>query len=120
MTPSLIELSNGEQWEYFVALTIFLFILGGLQVLLFVAVNHEISLREILSGQPPVLGSIDHSEISKIQNSGSKVTLSPCGCVYDGLASDGEDDRPFTGCDKLIAKMCETCNERVRFINSAN
>ena len=110
---------------YFTALTIFLFIVGALQLLIYIFLKNELDLRDAMhDGQLQLLGTIDRNELSKLGNTGSKATLSPCGCVFDNQANDGdvpgdsEEDLVNSDRIQLIPKMCGVCHERVHCINS--
>ena len=52
LTPTLIELSEGEQWLYFVLLAIFVFYVGALQLFLFIYLTNEMEVRDSMQGQP--------------------------------------------------------------------
>ena len=50
VTPNMIVLSQGDQYQSFIALTIFMFIVGGLMVALFSELAEEMAAREYLNG----------------------------------------------------------------------
>ena len=56
-TPNMIVLTQGDQYEYFVGLTLFYFLTGTYMVFLFGNLAEELSARAYLSGQPNQLGT---------------------------------------------------------------
>ena len=86
-TPSIIVLTQGDQYQYFIALTIFYIIAGGLNVALFSDLTEELAAREYLSGQPSMLGQVSNATLDNERHS-----LQPCGCQPNQTASDKDDD----------------------------
>ena len=62
VTPNMIVLTQGDQYLYFSALSVFLFIAGGLMIALFSNLQDEMSARSYLSGQPSLLGHISYED----------------------------------------------------------
>mmetsp|Transcript_17233 Transcript_17233/g.21762 ORF Transcript_17233/g.21762 Transcript_17233/m.21762 type:complete len:150 (-) Transcript_17233:229-678(-) len=58
VTPNMIVLTQGDQSEYFIMLTLFQFVVGALLVLLYAHLSEELSVREALRGQPTQLGNL--------------------------------------------------------------
>lgn len=85
ITPNMIVLSQGEQYEYFIGLTLFYFLAGMLMCFLFAHLAEEIQAREALNGQPNQLGTFPSGLIAEVTQYG------PCQCSVAPV-QDKDDD----------------------------
>ena len=91
-TPNMIVLTQGEEYLYFIGLTVFMLVVGGLEITLFSNLTDELDARVALATQPSSLGSIASHDAERIQNASAQVRLEPCGCLLKDL---GEKDDEF-------------------------
>ena len=64
-TPNMIVLSAGEEYQYWICLTIFVLVTGLLQSFLFIYLNQELNVRESLKGSSP-LGTFSKQNLDKV------------------------------------------------------
>ena len=116
ITPNMIVLTQGDQYEYFIGLTLFYFLAGMLMCFLFANLAEELQAREALNGQPNQLGSFPKGLVAETTQYG------PCECSVSPMLEKDDDFLQAINADDGAAdietrqKMCPKCYNRVKYL----
>ena len=80
-TPNMIVLTQGDEYQYFIGLTIFMLIAGAVEIALYGNLVEEMNVREALKLRP-LVPEPPRSDMERIKNLNlnSRMRYQPCGC----------------------------------------